>query len=126
MTTHGEAVRIPRTKALTPGQFALAVLWLSSSVSNPWYRLRTSTSSSGISGPAATGPDDLRCTTWAALQNITRRRGDAMPPNLFDDHDGIFSVLADDKEQHSFPLAFAGGMDHVEQNWTDIRPKSLR
>jgi uncharacterized protein YbdZ (MbtH family) len=62
--------------------------------------------------------------------------------NPFDDDDGSFCVLVNDEEQHSLWRTFAdvpaGGqvergeadgaacLDYDEQNWTDIRPKSLR
>ncbi|MGX1497391.1 MbtH family protein [Roseibium aggregatum] len=62
--------------------------------------------------------------------------------NPFDDPDGIFHVLVNDEEQHSLwpefvPIpegwrsVFGPGkrqdcVDYVNENWTDIRPKSLR
>jgi uncharacterized protein YbdZ (MbtH family) len=62
--------------------------------------------------------------------------------NPFDDDDGSFFVLVNDEEQHSLWPTFAavpdgwrvvhGGadraacLDYIEQNWADIRPKSLR
>ncbi|WJV50604.1 MbtH family protein [Streptomyces flavofungini] len=62
--------------------------------------------------------------------------------NPFDDADGRFSVLVNDEGQHSLWPEFAevpGGwtvthgpadrqscLDHVEANWTDLRPRSLR
>lgn len=65
--------------------------------------------------------------------------------NPFDDEDGTFYVLVNDEEQYSLWPTFAavppgwtivhGGdgttsrqscLDHVEQHWTDMRPKSLR
>ena len=62
--------------------------------------------------------------------------------NPFDDDDGRFFVLVNDEEQHSLWPAFAdvpagwrvvygeadraACLDYIEQNWTDIRPKSLR
>ena len=65
-----------------------------------------------------------------------------MSINPFDDADGRFFVLVNDEEQHSLWPAFAevpaglqvvhgeadraACLDHIEQNWTDIRPKSLR
>ena len=61
--------------------------------------------------------------------------------NPFDD-DGRFFVLVNDEEQHSLWPVFAdvpagwrvvygeadrsACLDYIEQNWTDIRPKSLR
>ncbi len=72
----------------------------------------------------------------------TRRSGDAVSINPFDDDDGSFCVLVNDEEQHSLWPAFAdvpagwqvvygeadraACLDYIEQNWTDIRPKSLR
>lgn len=65
-----------------------------------------------------------------------------MSSNPFDDADGQFYVLVNDEEQHSLWPSFtevpagwrvafgeAGRqecLDYVEQNWTDLRPKSLR
>jgi MbtH protein len=65
-----------------------------------------------------------------------------MSSNPFDDADGRFYVLVNDEEQHSLWPAFAevpAGwrvvfgeegrqqcLDFIEQNWTDLRPKSLR
>ncbi|KUF18391.1 MULTISPECIES: MbtH family protein [Streptomyces] len=65
-----------------------------------------------------------------------------MSSNPFDDADGQFYVLVNDEEQHSLWPSFAevpAGwrvvfgeaarqecLDYVEQNWTDLRPKSLR
>jgi uncharacterized protein YbdZ (MbtH family) len=65
-----------------------------------------------------------------------------MSSNPFDDADGRFYVLVNDEEQHSLWPAFAevpagwriafGAegrqqcLDHVERNWTDMRPRSLR
>lgn len=62
--------------------------------------------------------------------------------NPFDDENGRFYVLVNDEEQHSLWPAFAeipagwrqafgvaGRAEcvaYVEQNWPDIRPKSLR
>ena len=62
--------------------------------------------------------------------------------NPFDDDDGRLFVLVNDEEQHSLWPVFAdvpagwrvvyGEADraaclhHIEQHWTDIRPKSLR
>ncbi|MEU8709182.1 MbtH family protein [Streptomyces sp. NPDC048565] len=61
--------------------------------------------------------------------------------NPFEDENGTYLVLVNDEGQHSLWPAFAevpGGwtvahqedtrpacLDHVEQNWTDLRPKSL-
>lgn len=65
-----------------------------------------------------------------------------MSTNPFDDEDGLFYVLVNDEEQHSlwpsfvdvpagWRIAFgaasrAEALDYVEQNWADIRPRSLR
>ncbi len=65
-----------------------------------------------------------------------------MSSNPFDDEDGIFLVLVNDEEQHSLwpefkdvpsgwrvvfgPAGRAEALDYVDQNWTDLRPKSLR
>jgi uncharacterized protein YbdZ (MbtH family) len=68
--------------------------------------------------------------------------GNPMSVNPFDDDNGSFFVLVNDEEQHSlwptfsdvpagWRVAFgeaerAACLDYIEQNWTDIRPKSLR
>ncbi len=65
-----------------------------------------------------------------------------MRTNPFDDDNGVFYVLVNDEEQHSLWPTFADvpagwrvvfGADsranclrYVEENWTDMRPKSLR
>ncbi|MFE5405548.1 MbtH family protein [Streptomyces sp. NPDC056580] len=65
-----------------------------------------------------------------------------MSVNPFDDESGRFFVLANDEEQYSLWPAFAeipAGwravfgeegraecLDFVENNWTDMRPRSLR
>ncbi|MFI6688252.1 MULTISPECIES: MbtH family protein [unclassified Streptomyces] len=65
-----------------------------------------------------------------------------MSSNLFDDADGQFYVLVNEEEQHSlwpsfvevpagWRVAFGESghqecLDFVEENWTDLRPKSLR
>jgi uncharacterized protein YbdZ (MbtH family) len=72
------------------------------------------------------------------------RLGDWRPVSInpFDDDNGSFFVLVNDEEQHSLWPAFAdlpagwrvlygeadraACLDYIEQNWTDIRPKSLR
>ena len=62
--------------------------------------------------------------------------------NPFDEDSGGFVVLVNDEEQHSLWPVFAdvpagwrvvygeaeraACLDFIEQNWTDIRPKSLR
>lgn len=65
-----------------------------------------------------------------------------MSTNPFDDEDGRFTVLVNDEDQHSLWPAFADVpagwrvalgestraecLAFVEQNWTDLRPRSLR
>lgn len=62
--------------------------------------------------------------------------------NPFDDQDGTFLVLVNDEDQHCLWPAFAEvpegwkvtleestratALAHVEDNWTDLRPLSLR
>lgn len=61
--------------------------------------------------------------------------------NPFDDQDGTFLVLVNDENQHSLwpqfadvpagwtvthgPDTHAACLEHVEREWTDMRPKSL-
>ncbi|OBJ22921.1 protein mbtH [Mycobacterium colombiense] len=65
-----------------------------------------------------------------------------MSINPFEDDSGSFFVLINDQEQHSLWPAFAeipagwqmtygeadraACLEYIEQNWADIRPKSLR
>jgi len=65
-----------------------------------------------------------------------------MSTNPFDDEDGRFYVLINDEEQYSLWPTFAevpqgwrvvfgeesraACVEYVGQNWTDMRPKSLR
>lgn len=65
-----------------------------------------------------------------------------MSINPFDDDNGSFFVLVNDEEQHSLWPSFVdvpagwrvvyGGaarqacLEYIDQNWTDIRPKTLR
>ena len=65
-----------------------------------------------------------------------------MSTNPFDDDTAAFFVLVNDEEQHSLWPAFAdvpagwrvvygeatraACLDYVDDNWTDMRPKSLR
>lgn len=65
-----------------------------------------------------------------------------MSTNLFDDDNGRFFVVVNAEEQHSlwpatidvpagWRVVFGEAdrpacVEYVEQNWTDIRPKSLR
>lgn len=62
--------------------------------------------------------------------------------NPFDDENGVFRVLRNDEEQHSLwpefapvpagwhavhgPDSRAACLAHIEENWTDLRPASLR
>jgi uncharacterized protein YbdZ (MbtH family) len=78
---------------------------------------------------------------WCSTQS-TRWPGEPVSINPFDDDDGSFFVLVNDEEQHSLWPTFAdvpagwrvvygeadraACLDYIEQNWTDIRPKSLR
>ncbi|GHJ43204.1 protein mbtH [Catellatospora sp. TT07R-123] len=64
-----------------------------------------------------------------------------MSTNPFDDPDGTYLVLVNDEGQYSLWPALAAGpggwtvvlgptgrqaaLDHIEQHWTDMRPKSL-
>jgi uncharacterized protein YbdZ (MbtH family) len=74
--------------------------------------------------------------------DINRWSGEPVSNNPFDDDNGSFFVLVNDEEQHSLWPAFAdvpagwrvvygeaeraACLDYIEQNWSDIRPKSLR
>jgi uncharacterized protein YbdZ (MbtH family) len=65
-----------------------------------------------------------------------------MDTNPFDDDESSYYALANYQEQHSLWPAFAdvpagwrvvygeadpaACLDYIEQNWTDIQPKSLR
>lgn len=65
-----------------------------------------------------------------------------MSINPFDDDNGSFFVLVNEEEQHSPWPTFAevpdgwrvvhgqdtrqACLDYIDQNWTDMRPKSLR
>ncbi len=65
-----------------------------------------------------------------------------MSSNPFDDENGRFYVLVNDEDQHSLWPSFAevpdgwrvvfgeadrqAALEYVEQNWTDLRPRSLR
>ncbi|SPM31732.1 MbtH family protein [Mycobacterium terramassiliense] len=65
-----------------------------------------------------------------------------MSTNPFDDDGGAFYVLVNDEEQHSlwpaiaeipagWRVAYGGAsrsacLDYVDENWADMRPKSLR
>ena len=87
---------------------------------------------------------DRRCwpPVWFLPRMSTRRSGELVSVNPFDDDAGSFFVLVNDEEQHSLWPAFAdvpagwrvvygegdraACLDYIEQSWTDIRPKSLR
>jgi uncharacterized protein YbdZ (MbtH family) len=72
----------------------------------------------------------------------TRWSGEPVSINPFDDDNGSFLVLVNDEEQHSLWPTFAdvpagwrvvygeadraACLEYIEQNWPDIRPKSLR
>jgi uncharacterized protein YbdZ (MbtH family) len=65
-----------------------------------------------------------------------------MTVNPFDDENGEFYVLVNDEEQHSLwptfadvpggwrivfgPAGRAESVAYVDENWTDMRPRSLR
>ncbi|MEY9928574.1 uncharacterized protein YbdZ (MbtH family) [Catenulispora sp. GP43] len=65
-----------------------------------------------------------------------------MSTNPFDDENGSFYVVVNDEDQHSLWPVFAevpagwrvafgeanraDCLGYVEQNWTDLRPRSLR
>ena len=65
-----------------------------------------------------------------------------MSANPFDDENGRFLVLVNDEDQHSLWPVFAdvpegwrvvygesdraACLDYIDQNWSDIRPRSLR
>jgi uncharacterized protein YbdZ (MbtH family) len=65
-----------------------------------------------------------------------------MSTNPFEDPDGRYLVLVNDEDQHSLWPAFAdvpagwrvafgedtreACLSHVEERWTDLRPRSLR
>jgi uncharacterized protein YbdZ (MbtH family) len=73
---------------------------------------------------------------------LTRWSGGWLSTNPFDADNARFLVLVNDEEQHSLWPAFAdvpagwrvvygeadraACLDYIEQNWPDIRPKSLR
>ncbi|MCV7064644.1 MbtH family protein [Mycolicibacterium houstonense] len=65
-----------------------------------------------------------------------------MSSNPFDDENGTFYVLVNDEDQHSLWPAFADlpagwrvvlreasraeCLSYIEENWSDLRPRSLR
>jgi uncharacterized protein YbdZ (MbtH family) len=88
-----------------------------------------------VSAPSA-DPNTMK----ASLQARHRRRCAVTSP--FDDENGRFLVLVNDEEERSLWPVFAAvppgwavahgessradALAHVEANWTDLRPKSLR
>jgi MbtH protein/glycopeptidolipid biosynthesis protein len=84
----------------------------------------------------------LLASSMFFLVMSTRPHGEPMSINPFDDDNGTFVVLVNDEEQHSLWPTFAdvpagwrvvygeadraACLEYIEQNWTDIRPKSLR
>lgn len=78
----------------------------------------------------------------SAVSLVTRRHGETLSTNPFDDDNGSFYVLVNHEEQHSLWPTFAevpagwrvvygeadraACLDYIERNWPDIRPKSLR
>jgi MbtH protein len=69
------------------------------------------------------------------------RKDQIVPTNPFEDEDGRYFALVNDEGQHSLWPAFAdvpdgwtvvhgedtrkACLDYIEENWTDMRPKSL-
>ena len=65
-----------------------------------------------------------------------------MATNPFENEDGVYLVLINDEEQYSLWPAFAevpqgwkiahgedtrkASLEYIEENWTDMRPRSLR
>ena len=80
-------------------------------------------------------------TIWPSTVSSSRL-GERVTTNPFDADDGSFFVLVNDEDQHSLwpefadipagwrvvygAAARAACLEHIEQHWTDIRPKSLR
>ena len=89
-----------------------------------------------------TGPAGLQYGLELISLISTRGSGESVSVNPFDDDSGSFFVLVNDEEQHSLWPTFAdvpagwrvvygeadraACLDYIEQNWPDIRPKSLR
>ena len=79
---------------------------------------------------------------WNVSTYVDEMSGEPVSINPFDDDDGSFLVLVNDEEQHSLWPTFAdvpagwrvvygeadraACLDYIEQNWPDIRPRSLR
>ena len=80
--------------------------------------------------------------SFGRSESTLGRSGELVSVNPFDDDNGSFFVLVNDEEQHSLWPVFAdipagwrvvygeadraACLDYIEQNWSDIRPKSLR
>ncbi len=123
-------------------------------LARPWSRRRTSVTSTGVANcagvqhiPIETLPkprtDPLTPSiVWNVSTHVDEMSGEPVSINPFDDDDGSFLVLVNDEEQHSLWPTFAdvpagwrvvygeadraACLDYIEQNWTDIRPRSLR
>jgi uncharacterized protein YbdZ (MbtH family) len=79
---------------------------------------------------------------WNGSAHVNKTVWRTVSINPFDDDNGSFFVLVNDEEQHSLWPTFAdipagwrvvygeadraACLDYIEQNWPDIRPKSLR
>jgi uncharacterized protein YbdZ (MbtH family) len=97
---------------------------------------------SHVKNSAETRPDLVAPSMVCIVSTSTRWLGEPVSINPFDDDNGSFLVLVNDEEQHSLWPVFAdvpagwrvvygeadraACLDYIEQNWTDIRPKSLR
>jgi uncharacterized protein YbdZ (MbtH family) len=100
------------------------------------------TAVTGVTPSRVTGVTRKKYRLELVIPMSTRRSGGDLSINPFDDDAGSFFVLVNDEEQHSLWPAFAdvpagwrvvygeadraACLDYIEQNWTDIRPKSLR
>lgn len=89
-----------------------------------------------------TGPVPAVSSTTTSLPVDLMDWRESVSVNPFDDENGSFFVLVNDEEQHSLWPTFAdvpagwrvvygeadraACLDYIEQNWPDIRPKSLR
>ncbi|BBZ47086.1 hypothetical protein MPRM_43670 [Mycobacterium parmense] len=89
---------------------------------------------------SSSGSIRLKGQLWG--REVSILLGDIVSLNPFDDDAGTFFVLVNDEEQHSLWPTFAdvpagwrvvygeadraACLEYVEQNWPDIRPKSLR
>jgi uncharacterized protein YbdZ (MbtH family) len=79
---------------------------------------------------------------WNVSTDVDWMSGEPVSINPFDDDNGSFLVLVNEEEQHSLWPTFAdvpagwrvaygeadraACLDYIEQNWSDIRPRSLR